>query len=102
MDILRRIDELRRERNWSIYKLADEAGITQSTLANMFTRKTLPSLTTLTQLCEAFNMSLSEFFYEGKKGYSLDESILIENYRKLKLNDKEIVNNLIKMLIKNH
>ena len=39
MDILERITELRKERNWSVYKLADEAGLTQSTLANMFTRK---------------------------------------------------------------
>lgn len=47
MDILDRITELREERGWSVYKLAEESGLTQSTLANMFSRKTMPSIATL-------------------------------------------------------
>ncbi|MEG9430211.1 MAG: helix-turn-helix transcriptional regulator, partial [Christensenellaceae bacterium] len=65
IDVLERILELKNERGWSLYKLADEAMLTQSTLSNMFTRKTMPSLYTLNQICEAFGITMSEFFNDG-------------------------------------
>lgn len=58
MDILERIKSLQNERGWTNYQLAQEAAMTQSTLTNMFTRKTLPSLTTLIAICEAFEITL--------------------------------------------
>lgn len=62
MDVLKHIEELRLERGWSTYKLAEMSGLTGSTLTNMFSRKTMPSLTTLYALCEAFDITMSEFF----------------------------------------
>ena len=88
MDILAKIDMLRNERKWSIYKLSEESDVPQSTLANMFARKTLPSITTLQSLCDAFNISMSEFFYEPKDVYTMsdlteEEKRFINNYRML-------------------
>ncbi|MBQ9773248.1 MAG: helix-turn-helix transcriptional regulator [Clostridia bacterium] len=62
MDVLKRINKLRLERDWSIYRLSLESGVSQSTLTNMFNRETLPSITTLEQLCAAFQISMAEFF----------------------------------------
>lgn len=98
MDILKRIDDLRKERGWSVYRLADEAGITQSTIANMFSRKTLPSISTLQEICQAFNISLSEFFGDNNNDLNNNEFLLLANYRKLSNKNKEIVNTLINML----
>lgn len=67
MDILGKIDEMRKARGWSMYMLALEAGITQSTLLNMYSRKTQPSIKTLTAICQAFGITLSEFFADGKE-----------------------------------
>ena len=66
-EIIGRIERLREERGWTIYRLAEEACIAQSTLFNMNTRKTLPSITTLSCLCDAFGITLSEFFSEGEE-----------------------------------
>ena len=60
--ILNRIDELRQNRNWSVYKLACESGLSASAIANMYMRKTYPSLPTLICVCNAFGITLSEFF----------------------------------------
>ena len=98
MDILKRIDDLRKERGWSMYRLADEAGITQSTIANMFSRKTLPSISTLQEICQAFNISLSEFFGDSNNELNNNEFLLLANYRKLSTKNKGIVNTLINML----
>lgn len=67
MDILNRIDELRKERGWSINYLAMEAMLTQSTINNLYTRQTLPTIPTLRAICGAFGITLSEFFAEEEK-----------------------------------
>ena len=100
MNVLKRIDDLRIERNWTIYRLADEAGITQSTIANMFSRKTLPSLSTLQQLCNAFGISLAEFFTPAEEFADNSEFLLVANYRKLSSRDKKVVKDLITSLLK--
>ena len=98
MDILEKIDKLRIEKGWSLYKLAEESGITQSTLSNMFIRKTQPSIATLTSICTGLNISLSEFFAEESLLPSVEESIMLNNYRKLSTKHKVAINNLIKDL----
>ena len=47
MDIVKKVDKLRLERGWSINRLASEAMITQSTLANMFNSGAEPKISTL-------------------------------------------------------
>lgn len=97
MDVLNKIKELKDEKGWSVYRLADEAGLTQSTVANMFARQTYPSITTLQQICSAFGITLTEFFAledNSKK----DEIELLSSYRKLSNRDKQIVLNLVKSM----
>lgn len=98
MDILDKIDKLRIEKGWTLYKLAEESMITQSTLSNMFIRKTQPSIATLTNICNGLNISLSEFFAESTSSPTIEEKILIENYRLLSSKNKNAVKNLIKDL----
>lgn len=100
MDVLERINELRNNRGWSIYKLAEESGLTQSTLANMFTRKSNPSIPTLIQLCDAFGITLSQFFDDKELEYSDDELMLLSNYKKLNEKEKHIINSLIDNILK--
>ncbi len=44
MDAKERIRQLMAERGWSEYRLAIEAGLSQSIVANIFNRNTIPSL----------------------------------------------------------
>lgn len=62
MTVLQKIDQLRLERGWSINYLAMESMLTQSTLNNLYSRKAEPKVSTLRAICNAFNISLSEFF----------------------------------------
>ena len=98
-NITNRIEELRKERGWSVYKLAEESGLTQSTLFNMRVRKTLPSITTLICLCDAFGVTLSEFFAEGdESSLSYDEKKLVESYRRLPYKSRQAVLGLVESL----
>lgn len=99
MDILEKIDKLRVERGWSINKLAEEAVITQSTLSNMFSRRTMPSITTLTSICKGLDITLSEFFAENdSEQKTQDEIRLLKSYRTLSDKNKKAIQNLISNL----
>ena len=100
MDILEKIEFYRKKRGWSQYKLAIESGLTQSTLSNMFARKTLPSITTLSNICDALGITLSEFFdNENNAVLQNDELELLSNYRKLTDKQKKAIKSLCEDLI---
>ena len=100
MDILKKIKNMRLERDWSIYRLSEISGVSQSTLTNMFIRETLPSISTLTALCGAFGVTLSDFFSENtiNGNYTDEEKSLILNYRGLDRKEKDAVTALVKKL----
>ena len=66
MDVLERILKLRQERNWSEYELAARAGLTQSTISSWYKKKMLPTIPSLVRICDAFGVTLSEFFLEER------------------------------------
>lgn len=97
MDILERIDNLRKSRGWSLYKLAEECEVVPSTLANMFARKTLPSITTLIAICNGLGITLSEFFSDdAERKEFIDEKELLKHYRKLTSKNKQAIIQFIK------
>jgi transcriptional regulator with XRE-family HTH domain len=66
MDTNERIRQLMNERGWTEYRLAKEAGLSQSTIANLFRRNTIPSVVTLEAICSAMGITLAQFFSEGR------------------------------------
>ena len=66
MDTNQRLRRLLDERGWTEYKLAKVCGLSQSTLANIFKRNTVPSITTLEVICKGFGITLSQFFADGE------------------------------------
>jgi len=65
MDVLGRVRQLMKERNWSYYKLAKECGIPEATAYNMETRNTVPSMPTLEAICKGMGITMAQFFAEG-------------------------------------
>ena len=99
MDVIERIKELRDERGWSTNQLALEAELTQSTVSTLLAQKTnsLPSLDTLSHLCDAFGMTLAQFFMEEEESglVNVQEKALLEQYRRLSDNKKKAVLTLL-------
>lgn len=62
LNTLDRIRQLLQERGWTMYKLSKLSGVSQSTLSNMFNRNNDPSISTLEDICNAFGITLSQFF----------------------------------------
>ena len=101
INILDRIQELCAERQWSMYKLSLEAELPSSTLVNMFNRKTMPSVATLVSICDAFQISMSEFFKENTDDILSDnEELLLKIFRCLEDKHQRALLIYLKELIK--
>ena len=90
MDILKRIVDLRKERNWTEYQLAERSGLTQSTISSWYRKNMLPTIPSLSKICDAFGITLSEFFLEDEnKTVMLNEQQERLIYSAAKLNSKQ-------------
>lgn len=67
MDVLARIKELMKQRNWTNYRLAKKTNKQVNQISDMFKRQTIPSIATLEGICDAFEITMSEFFAEGEE-----------------------------------
>ena len=62
MDVLQRLAELQKQHGWSDYRIAKEADLSPNTVSNIYRRNNIPSMTTLEALCNAFGISMAQFF----------------------------------------
>lgn len=93
MDVLEKIDVLRKEKGWSINYLAMESGLTQSTLNNLYSRNTEPKISTLRAICGAFGITLSEFFKEEEQ-----EDELLRRVKSLSSENKNALLQIVRNL----
>lgn len=61
-----KLKDLLKERGWSAYRLSINSGLSESTIANLLKRNTLPSIPTLKAICNGFGITLSQFFAENE------------------------------------
>ena len=100
MDCLERIRYLLKERGWSVYRLAQEAGVPQSTLANLFLRNNMPTIPTLERICQALGITLGDFFAEEPTLPSQGEltAQLLGEWEKLSPSQRQLVLELVRQL----
>lgn len=67
MNVLDKIVQLRLERDWSEYQLSEKSGLTQSTISSWYRKNMLPTIPSLSKICDAFGISLSQFFLEDNE-----------------------------------
>lgn len=103
MDALRKINRMRLERGWTVYRLSEESEVPQSTLVNMFNRETQPSIATLEAICKGFGITLAEFFTETEEEQSevMSEKELTEVFYGLPKESQKLVCRLMKELSRN-
>ena len=71
MSIQERILQLCKQRNWSLYKLAHESGISETTVYGWFNKNQFtPSRSSIEDICRAFDISVSAFFQRCGSGQS--------------------------------
>lgn len=99
MDTHERLRQLLNERGWSEYKLAKRCGLSESTVANIFRRNTVPSIATLETICSGFGITMSQFFAEGDMVEITPElKELFENWVNPTPEQKKAANQMLKAM----
>ena len=93
MDILQRITQLKRQRNWNDYRLSVESGIPQTTISSWYKKNILPTLSSLQKICDAFGVSMAQFFTESEKFPDLThaQKELLKNWGDLSRANRDLV-----------
>lgn len=86
MDILRKITEMRLEKGWTEYELAERSELTQSTISSWYRKNLVPSISSLEHICNAFGISLSQFFLENdyfSENLTKEQTDVLKRWNKL-------------------
>lgn len=73
MDLIRRITKFRDERGWTNNRMSVEAGVSSATVINWYKRAVTPEFKAIVALCEAFGVTLAEFFNDEPERISLSK-----------------------------
>lgn len=99
MDILKRILDLRTLRGWTEWQLAEESGLKQSTISTWYSKKQLPKILSLEKICNAFGITMAQFFCEDEAvDLTSEQREMLENWGALNRNQKEAILLLIKSI----
>ena len=83
--INKKIVEMYESRGWTLYTLAEKADVPYSSLNSSINRNTPPKIDTLERICEAFGVTLAQFFIDDEDLEVLNkkEKELIALFRKM-------------------
>ena len=98
IDLVRKIDNMRIQRGWTIYSFANLAGITQQTDHQWIEKDTCPSVPNLYKICEVLKISVSELFSENNLIEVTNElKDLYDNWCCLNEQEQQSIKNIIKI-----
>lgn len=67
VNVLDRITYYRTQKGWTEYQLAQASDLTQSTISSWYRKDLIPSIPSLEKICNAFGITLSQFFAEDQQ-----------------------------------
>ncbi|MBP3620615.1 MAG: helix-turn-helix transcriptional regulator [Lachnospiraceae bacterium] len=88
MEVGKRIKELREQKGYTLNKLANMAGVSQSYLRDVELENKNPTITFLSYICDALGISLKDFFDE-ELGNAISTDPVIQSIYKLTPEQKE-------------
>lgn len=100
MTVLDRILQLRLERGWSEYRLSEESGIAQTTISSWFNKNVYPSIPSLEKICNAYNITLSQFFNYNNEATNLtsEQKMLLDNWNRLSSSQQKTLLDFLKTI----
>ncbi len=100
--IPKRVKELCSKHKVSKYRLAQLTDMSQTALANIMNKKSIPTVPTLEKICDAFGISIAQFFAgDGMRPDLTDEQgELLEIWDDLNADERRILMNFVRTLKK--
>ena len=102
MDIKEKITKMRKEKGWSLSKLATQAGLTTTTVYNWYNSiNATPSRDSIEDICAAFGISVAEFYVDLDMDNLTDKELrLLELFRQIPAEEQEKALSMLTLLCK--
>jgi len=96
------VKELCKERNMTKYRLSQLTGISQTALANIISKESVPTFLTLERICDAFGVTLAQFFTSAGERPDLtdEQKEILEVWDRLDVKEREILIAFVRSLKK--
>ena len=93
---------MRKQKGWSLSKLATQAGLTTTTVYNWYNDKNAtPSRDSIEDVCVAFGVSVAEFYADVEMDNLTEKEIrLLELFRKIPEKEREKALSMLELLCK--
>ena len=99
--MLEKLDHLRKEKGLSVFKLTEQAGLSENTVYNWYKKKSQPTIYALKAVCDVLGVSLSYFFAENTlENITAQEEALLRDFRSLNDEQKDLYVKLLNELTK--
>lgn len=95
---VKRIKELMAKNEYTPYKLAQQSGISLSTLSSMFEHNTEPRIDTLQKICSACNISVAQFFERSSRDLSQEQDEVLALFDSLTRSKKDMARSYLRYL----
>ncbi len=95
-----RIYQLRKAKGWTLEKLGNEVGLGKTTILNWEKAGSVPNEEILRKLSNLFDVSI-DYLLGNDEMMNDSENILFRNWGKMSDSDKEMVNQMIEIILKN-
>lgn len=97
MNVIEKIKQLLSERNWTVYRLAQESEITDKSIYKWMKGVSQPTVKAIFNICKAFGITPAEFFSEGNLIEVSDEiKCLYKDWTSLTKEEQAAIRALIK------
>lgn len=98
----RRVQELRRNRQWNQTQLADAAGVSQATVSQIESGDRTPGLEAVGALAKALEVTVEFLAYGSNDVYEVDPEVqvLFRDAERLSDNDREILQHHMQLLLR--
>ena len=96
MDIINKIDKMRIAKGWTFYKLSEQTGLSQQTFTKWMQGNTIPTIPALQAVCDAFGITLANFFAENDMVELTPETkVVFDNWNYLTKEEKASIKSII-------
>ena len=97
-----RIIELCEKHKISRYRLSQLTGMSQTALGKIVSKESIPTIPTIEKICDAFGITLAQFFAEdgGRLNLTEDQNEILEIWDNLESKEREILMTFIRSLKK--
>ena len=99
-DILGRIENERTSRNWSEYALAENSGLTQSTISTWRRRNLQPNVASIEKICDGLGITLAQFFSDSEATYlTAEQKDLLDLWGRLSPKQRTAIFDMLKSFV---